>query len=124
MALLYIAKRNCEELIAWAESVGKTWSELFPAKGQYALNPNTPFDVRVFADLSDQVLQEYADGVCNAFSRHKASRGMTFRYSPQSTGVMSEEQLMKVLKRDRPSAEDQEHSKRQALLLSDIAGFD
>ena len=60
----------------------------------------------------------------NAFSRHKVDRGETIRYTPRATGLMGETALLEILKREKPSKEEQAHHERQALLLSDIAGFD
>ena len=124
MALLYICKRNCESLIQWQESVGKTWDACFTESGAYSLTPSGPFEVKAMCELSDDALQEYADTLCNAFARFKAKSGTTFRYAPKDSHECDEEALLKILKRDRPTKEEMAHSKRQALLLSDIAGFD
>ena len=124
-ALLYVAKRNSEQIEAWIESSGQAWEQVFPSgTGVYALNPNQPFDLQRFCELSDDALEDWGNTVCNAFARHKILRGTTFRYAPVDSLVYTEERLLRVLKRDQPSAEEQDHHKRQALLLSDIAGFD
>ena len=124
MALLYICKRNCESLIQWQESVDKKWADCFPDGGAYALTPSGPFELEAMCELSDDALQEYADALCNAFARFKAKSGTTFRYAPKDSHECDEAALLKILKRDRPTKEEMAHSKRQALLLSDIAGFD
>lgn len=124
MALLFVAKRNSEQIEAWIDSSGSTWEQIFTGTGVYALYPNQPFDVRSFCELTDQVLEEYGNTVCNAFAKHKILRGTTFRYAPIESLVYTEERLLRMLKREKPSEEEQEHRKRQALLLSDIAGFD
>jgi hypothetical protein len=122
MALLYCAKRNSEELNANVEQCSKSWSDYFT--GSAALEPCCPFDLQTFLDLSDEALQEYASGVCNAFSRKKIAKGTLYRYAPKESDLCTEEELLAILQRDRPSQEEQQHHQRQALLLSDIAGFD
>ena len=123
-ALLYVAKRNSEELVQYIEQTGKKWENMFRRTGAYALYPNAPFELEEFCELSDDTLEEYGNTVCNAFAQHKAKRGTTFRYAPSDSHLCTEETLLKILQRDKPSKEDQDHHKRQALLLSDIAGFD
>ena len=126
-ALLYVAKRNSECLQAHLteSSSDKPWEKLFGAAGSpYALSPNAPFILSSFVDLDDDAIEAYANGVCDAFSRHKVEKGAKYRYAPRKTDVMQEEQLLKVLKRDKPDAEEKEHAKRQAALLSNLAGFD
>ena len=67
MALLYVAKRNSEELVLWAEEHGKAWQDLFSgSSSSYALEPNMPFDLAVFAELSDDKIETYANAVCSA----------------------------------------------------------
>ena len=123
-ALLFVAKRNSEQIEAWIESNGRTWEQIFTGTGVYALIPNSPFDLLTFCELSDEAIEEYGNTVCNAFSKHKILRGTTFRYAPIDSLVYSEDRLLRALKREKPTEEEQEHRKRQALLLSDIAGFD
>ena len=88
-----------------------------------ALAPNSAFELSAFIQLSEDELQEYADGVCNAFSRHKAPQGTIYRYAPRRSAVIEAEELLNVLRREG-DAPREEHHERQALLLSDIAGFD
>lgn len=124
MALLYVAKRNSENLMAFAEAKGKRWSDLFASEGPYALHPNTAFQLSSFVDMSDAEVEVYANAVCDSFARHKVEKGSCYRYAPRESEEMGEEELLKMLQRDKPSAGELEHHKRQALLLSDIAGFD
>jgi hypothetical protein len=127
MALLYVAKRNSEELTLYLEaSDGKlSWKDLFGEAGSpYALTPNTAFDLAAFIEMEDNAIEEYGNGCADAFCRHKVERGLSHRYAPRQTEEVSEEELLRILKRDKPSQAEQDHSKRQALLLSDIAGFD
>ena len=123
-ALLYVAKRNCEELNTYITESGQRWADLFPADSVYALEPNAPFDLATLAELSDDQIEAYGNGVCDAFSRKKVGKGISYRYAPRVSDEMGEEALMKILKRDKPGKEELEHHKRQAFLLSDIAGFD
>ena len=122
MALLYCAKLNSESFKTFANESGKDWVAYFVA-GAYALQPNRPFDLDSFKALPDEVLKEYVDGVANAFSRHKVPKGVTYRYAPREMKVVEFNELMGLLRREG-YAEVQGHVKRQALLLSDIAGFD
>ena len=124
MALLYVAKRNCEELTAFAEASGKRWENLFPAEGPYALTPNAVFNLPKFLEMSDDEIEVWANSVCDAFARFKVDKGSSYRYAPRESEEMEAEELMRVLKRDKPTQEEMDHHKRQALLLSDIAGFD
>ena len=82
MALLYVAKRNSEEFASFIEASGKSWTNFFVSEGPYALSPNAPFELATFADLSDEAIEAYANGVCDAFSRHKVERGVSYRYAP------------------------------------------
>ena len=109
-ALLYVAKRNSECLQAYLAEArsDKTWSDLFGAAGSpYALSPNAAFLLSSFADLDDDAVEAYANGVCDAFSRHKVEKGTSYRYAPRLSEEMAEEALLRVLKRDMPSAEEQ-----------------
>ena len=124
MALLYVAKRNCEEFATYVEKSGKTWTDFFKPGTPYALHPNASFSLEKVADLTDDELDAYANGVCDAFARFKVEIGSCYRYAPHESDEMSEEKLLSILKRDKASKDEQEHAKRQALLLSDIAGFD
>lgn len=72
MALLYIAKRNSEELAAYARQANVAWQSLFASEGVHALEPNNQFELEdEFLSMSDDDLQEWSDCVCNAFSRFK-----------------------------------------------------
>ena len=121
-ALLYACKRNSDEMANYLAIASKKWDDLFNER--HMLNPNGPFDVHAFSELSDEVLQEYASGVAEGFARHKVPRGALLRYIPRKSDEVSVEDLLQLLKRDKPLEEDEEHKKRQRLLLSDIAGFD
>ena len=124
MALLYCAKLNADAFSAFADASGKSWEAFFGVEGSsYALLPNRPFELESFLELTDDALSEYSDGVCNAFSRHKVPKGVSYRYSPREMHVVDCDELLKLL-RLAPGAQSHEHLKRQALLLSDIAGFD
>ena len=124
MALMYVAKRNSEEISTFVEAEGRAWANYFANDGHYALRPNAPFSLSTFADLRDEEIEAYANALCDAFSRHKVARGTSYRYAPRESDEMDEAELLRILSRDRPTKEEQEHHKRQALLLSDIAGFD
>lgn len=122
MALLYCCKRNSDELSKYSDAAGKLWAALF--NKTHTLQPCTPFDLHQFAEMSDDELQAWADDVCNAFARHKASQGVLYRYAPRDARLCSEDTLLAILKGDPHASEQQDYVKRQALLLSDIAGFD
>lgn len=125
MALLYICKSNSDSLQRWATQSGKAWHTLFASEGAYSLNPNQPFELDSFVALSNDALAEYSDTVCNAFSRHKVESGVTYRYTSRASRTVGVDELLEVLRRDAADARtEQEHHQRQALLLSDIAGFD
>ena len=119
-ALLYICKLNSDALSRFCKESGCAWEALFAS---HALAPNSAFELSAFIQLSEDELQEYADGVCNAFSRHKAPQGTIYRYAPRRSAVIEAEELLNVLRREG-DAPREEHHERQALLLSDIAGFD
>jgi len=126
MALLYIAKRNSEELAAYARQANVAWQSLFASEGVHALEPNNQFELEdEFLSMSDDDLQEWSDCVCNAFSRFKVEKGNLFRYTPSPCDVVEVDVLLELLQRDWTSADSMpEHTQRQALLLADIAGFD
>ena len=138
MALLYTAKMNSEELIEVASSMSKGWGDLFPSMGVPALHaaasssgssppielPNMPFELTDrFLSLSDDALQEYNNELTTAFYRLKVPKGSLHRYTPRESSLVDAEELLAILqKKGKPP--QQEHVKRQLLLLSDIAGFD
>jgi hypothetical protein len=125
MALLYACKQNSDSLERYAATVGKSFSDLFTKDGPYSLQPNSSFELNAFLELSDNEIEEYAERVCNAFSRHKVKEGVSYRYAPRASVACGVDELLGLLRRD-PGASSmaQDHIKRQALLLSDIAGFD
>ena len=124
MALLFVAKRNSEEFTAFVEESGTEWTDYFKPGTPYALHPNQAFSLDVFQVLTDDQLDTYSNAVADAFARHKCEKGVSYRYAPRESEEMSEEELLVILRRAKPSKADREHAKRQALLLSDIAGFD
>ena len=135
MALMYVAKRNSEELEQALQLMQppKTWHDIFPepAGGSssdipnwYALRPNAPFAlVDDFLDLPDAGLVEYCDTMANAFSRLKVPKGTTFRYAPRDSGLVEADELLTILRRVGGPPHE-EHVHRQLLLMADIAGFD
>ena len=124
LALLYVAKRNSEQLCDYAESAGTDWEALFPTSGTHVLRPNRPFDLHAMLELGDDAMQEWCDAVCNAFSRYKVVKGSLYRYQPRPRKVVEAAELYAILQREGADAEELDHTRRQALLLSDIAGFD
>ena len=111
-----------DERLAVAEGV--SWDRLFPAEGVHCLQPNRPFALDAFLDLSNEQLQEWSDGVCNAFSRHKVLKGNVFRYAPRPRVVCDVDEVLAMLRQAGSTPDVPEHAQRQALLLADIAGFD
>ena len=123
MALLYCAKLNSDAFKGFVNESGKAWATFFTDAGSYSLQPNQPFELDTFVRLPDDVIRDYCDNVCNAFSRHKVRKGVTYRYAPREMHVVQFDEMMDLLSQDS-TPEAQSHMKRQALLLSDIAGFD
>ena len=126
-AILYVCKQNSDALLRYAKSHGLEWPNLFSADpaSPYSLQPNIPFHLETFAALRVAELAEYAERACNAFSRHKVKEGVSYRYQPRESAGCSVEELLTILQAE-PDANGSGalHLKRQALLLSDIAGFD
>ena len=122
-ALLYVCKQNSDSLLRYTRQAGKEWADLFT--GRYSITPATPFELASFAHLSCDELASYAEQVCNAFSRHKAKEGVSYRYSPRASASCDVDELLGLLRRNASAHGDVEtYLQRQALLLSDIAGFD
>jgi len=126
MAVLYIAKRNSDELMAYTRQSSLAWESLFAPDGVHALKPNKPFELDdKFLSMSDDDLQAWSDCVCNAFSRFKVEKGNLYRYTPSPCNIVEVHALLELLQRDWASADSvPEHTQQQALLLADIAGFD
>jgi len=122
-ALLYCAKKNSEALVAVAKEMKSEWGKLFATEGAYSIEPSQPFELDMFIELSDAQLEAWSNDVCNAFSRHKTPNGTSYRYAPRDSEIISDHQLLQILKHDSSSTV-MEHVHRQKLLLSDIAGFD
>ena len=90
----------------------------------YELHPNAPFELSDrFLSLSDDALQEYNNALTTAFYRLKVPKGSLHRYTPRPSSLVGVEELLTILRNEGKPAQ-QEHVKRQLLLLSDIAGFD
>ena len=64
LAALYVAKQNSDELSIAAREAGKTWEELVPSNGVYAVRPHAPFRASAvddFLELSDDELELYGN---------------------------------------------------------------
>ena len=64
LAALYVAKQNSDELSIAAREAGKTWEELVPSDGVYAVRPHAPFRASAvddFLELSDDELELYGN---------------------------------------------------------------
>ena len=126
-ALLYVCKQNSDSLLRYAREIGKDWTALFSQDPghAHAITPNQAFDLDKFAVMECDALADYAERVGSAFSRHKVKEGVTFRYAPRESTGCEIDELLALLQRE-PSANGkvEDHLARQALLLSDIAGFD
>lgn len=97
MALLYIAKRNSDEVLTQAEVAGKTWADLTSlARGPYAVEPNLPFDDS-FLDLPDGVLQEYGANCCSVVNMLKPKMGALYTFTSKSIEVTDAADLEAIL---------------------------
>merc|ERR1712150_231282 len=97
MALLYIAKKNSDCFQIWLQESSREWSSACPDSGIHAVTPNAPFDLESFLDLPDDVLEQYARGLRNLLSVHKAPQGTVYRCQAAGTETTTPRELFQIL---------------------------
>jgi hypothetical protein len=92
-ALLYLAKRNSDSLVAFGARSGQSFEQLVAGTG---LDPVKPFDL-TFLDRNDAALEKWGTAVSNAFNVHKASEGTVFSLSARITETENADELLDIL---------------------------
>ena len=92
-ALLYLAKRNSDSLVAFGGRCGQSFEALTAGIG---LAPSTPFNL-TFLDLDDATLERYGAAVANAFNVHKAAEGTVFSLTVRNIETAGTDELLDIL---------------------------
>mmetsp|Transcript_32817 Transcript_32817/g.94248 ORF Transcript_32817/g.94248 Transcript_32817/m.94248 type:complete len:212 (+) Transcript_32817:77-712(+) len=98
MALLYTAKMNSDSVLKFAGKAGKKWTDLCSDSGPHAVCPNVPFDAERFLELSDDVLERYAESAGSILSVRKAPEGASYKFRAVSLETMPTEELAALLR--------------------------
>ena len=114
MALLYIAKRNSDELLSQAMALGKAWAEATSiARGPYAVEPNRPWDDE-FLDLPDAVLEEYGSNCCSVVNMLKPKMGTVYSFNSKSIEVTGAAALSDILSAPWAASSEPEQESQRA----------
>ena len=95
-ALLYVARRNSDELAAYSVASGRAWAELTPT----SLVPNEPFDAANlfrFLELDDAAVERYGQAVANAFNVHKPPEGTILMMAARLIDTTGTDELLGIL---------------------------
>lgn|ERR1719393_973348 len=95
MALLYVAKMNCDSVLEYMQKAGKAWSEL---RGFEYLRPNKPFDIDSFLDMPDDALEDYGRDVGNTLNIHKAAEGTLYQMKAVSIDTVSVDEFVELMR--------------------------
>merc|ERR1719330_2105075 len=97
MALLYIAKKNSDSVLAWLADTDRKWDDVCSDKGTHAITPSAPFELERFLELPDDVLEEYGRSVGNILNVRKAPEGTIYRYTAVELATTSLKDLCLIL---------------------------
>mmetsp|Transcript_18441 Transcript_18441/g.42301 ORF Transcript_18441/g.42301 Transcript_18441/m.42301 type:complete len:193 (-) Transcript_18441:442-1020(-) len=114
MALLYLARRNSDELLTQAAVLGKTFAELSSCcRGPYAIVPDRPWDSG-FYELSEAELLNYGTNCASAIHKLKPASGTVYSFVGHPVETTDLDELLALLDAPWSASTEPEEERRKA----------